>query len=148
MLCRVDLVRTDVSAERIASIIRMSRIVELRTTVALISSVLRLLVAANVVPNTPIFVALMMEALRYAKTSVLKRDTRCHIPEYGILYSRHPEISNLTFILLRKYSAIIVEFLVNHRDAQAEVKMLFPSRFGAYITISTRVTDNYLTNYN
>jgi hypothetical protein len=29
----------------------------------------------------------MMEAIRYYETSVLKRVTRCHIPEDGIIHS-------------------------------------------------------------
>jgi hypothetical protein len=52
MLCRVALVRTDVSDESIASIIRATRIVELGTMLA-VTSVLRLLVAANVVLSLP-----------------------------------------------------------------------------------------------
>jgi hypothetical protein len=38
-------------------------------------SVLRLLVTANAVPNTPILVTLMMEAIRSAETSVLTSST-------------------------------------------------------------------------
>jgi hypothetical protein len=49
---RVALVRTDVSEECIASIIRVIRIGELGTRV------FRLLVTANVVPTSPILVAL------------------------------------------------------------------------------------------
>jgi hypothetical protein len=59
MLRRVALVRTDVSEEP-----------------AFFRSVRRLLVAANVVPSSPILVILMMEALSYSETSVLTRATR------------------------------------------------------------------------
>jgi hypothetical protein len=52
MLCRVDLVRTDVSEESSSSIIRVRRIRELRRTLA--RSVLRLLVTTNVVPSSQI----------------------------------------------------------------------------------------------
>jgi hypothetical protein len=57
----VTLVRTDVSEERIASIIRVTRIRGLETRLAVTSSVL---VTANVVPSLVILVALMMEAIR------------------------------------------------------------------------------------
>jgi hypothetical protein len=63
-LCRVALVRTDVSEERSASFIRVSRIIELRTSLAQTSNrrtlrICRLLVTAIVVPSTPILVILM-----------------------------------------------------------------------------------------
>jgi hypothetical protein len=63
------LVSSDVSEERIASIMRVTRIVFLR-------SVLWLLVTANVFLSSPILVALMMEAIRTSETSVLTRDPR------------------------------------------------------------------------
>jgi hypothetical protein len=63
MLRRVALVRTDVSEELSASIIRVTRIGELSTTLAIPShSVRRLLVTANVVPSSLILVTLIMEA--------------------------------------------------------------------------------------
>jgi hypothetical protein len=84
MLRRVALVRTDVSEELSAPFIRMTRICELGTTLAVTSnrrtlrrntkflrSVRRLLVTASVVPSSPIHVTLMKEALRSSETSVL-----------------------------------------------------------------------------
>jgi hypothetical protein len=62
MLRRVDLVRTDVSEELRASFTRVTRFGELGTT---LRSVRRLLVAASVVPSSPILVTLMKEALSF-----------------------------------------------------------------------------------
>jgi hypothetical protein len=61
MLRHVTLLRTDVSEELSASIIRVARIGELGTTLAMSSCVLWSLVTANVVPSSPILVTLMIE---------------------------------------------------------------------------------------
>jgi hypothetical protein len=74
MLRRAALVRTDVSEELSSSIIRVTRIGELGATLAVTSnrrtprrnttcSVRRLLVTANVVPNSPIPAKLLIEVL-------------------------------------------------------------------------------------
>jgi hypothetical protein len=86
MLRCVALVRTDASEERIASIIRVTRIGELCTTAVFIRRVLRLLVTPNVVPSSLILVPFIMEALRSSETSVLTKTTERNITEDGILH--------------------------------------------------------------
>jgi hypothetical protein len=83
MLLRVSLLRTDVSEERCASIIKETRIDE--------RSVRRLLVITNVVPSSLILVTLMMERPRSSETSVLTRATRRNFTEYDILHSHRRE---------------------------------------------------------
>jgi hypothetical protein len=90
MLCHVALVRTDVSEELSVSIIRVTRIGELGTMLAVTTSMRWLLVTANV-PSSPILVTLMMEALSSSETSVLTRATWHNIPKHGILRSHHCE---------------------------------------------------------
>jgi hypothetical protein len=84
MLCRVALVRTDVSEELNNAFIRVTRIGEL-----FLRSVCRLLVTASVVPSSPILVTLMKEALSSSETSVVTRATRRNIPEDVILQKRN-----------------------------------------------------------
>jgi hypothetical protein len=50
-----------------------------------VNSVLRFLVTVNIVPNSPILVSLMMEAIRSSETSVLTRSIRPNTPVEGIL---------------------------------------------------------------
>jgi hypothetical protein len=90
MLRRVALVRTDVSEDRIVSIIRVKRIGELGTTLA-VASIRTTLVSSNVSPSSSILVILTSEAIIFSETSVLTRATRRNLPQDGILHSHRRE---------------------------------------------------------
>jgi hypothetical protein len=83
MLHRVALVRTDVSEELSASIIRVTKLVFLH-------GLRQLLVTVNV-PSSPILVTLMIDAVNSSKTYVLTRDTWRNIPADDILHSHRRE---------------------------------------------------------
>jgi hypothetical protein len=85
MVRRMGFVRTGVSEESSASIIKVTRIGELGTSLTVTSHRRTLRRnTANIVPSSPIFVTLIIEVIRSIETSVLTRATRGNIPERGI----------------------------------------------------------------
>jgi hypothetical protein len=90
----VALVRTDVSEEHIASIIRVKRISELGTT----------LVTANIVHSSLIHYSLMMQVKHTSEMLILTRATWRHIQEDSILHSHGHE--NLKFYMFFNYNFV------------------------------------------
>jgi hypothetical protein len=75
----------------------LGRVALVRTDTVFFRSVRLLLVAATVVPNSPILVTMMMEVLFSCETSVLKIATRRNIREDGILHYFHKSYHRSTY---------------------------------------------------
>jgi hypothetical protein len=75
MLRRVDLVKTDISEKRVASIFWVKRFYELGTALGV----------------TIIIFSLKMDATRFSVMSALTNLARRHIPDEGILHSHRCE---------------------------------------------------------
>jgi hypothetical protein len=94
-------VRTDISEELIAYIIRVTRISELGTTLVVTSNKSTLLVTVNVLPSLPILVTLMAEAIYSSETPVIKRSTLRHTPKDGSLLDSNmvgAKVSHISFV--------------------------------------------------
>jgi hypothetical protein len=76
----------------------------------------RLIVTANVVPNSPILAMLMMEALVYFKTSVLSRATLRNIAEDDILH-----ITCLLYLNVVSIRKLNTSYLI-YRDFRVTLK--------------------------
>jgi hypothetical protein len=87
ILRRLALIRTDVSEDRSASIIRVTRIEELGTMLAVTSNLRTL----RINTSSPILLTRIIEAICSSETSVLTRTTRHNIPEDGNLHSHRRE---------------------------------------------------------
>jgi hypothetical protein len=127
MLHYVALVRIDVSEERSTSIIKVTRIGELRTVLAVTSnhyyvyivfirSMRQLLVIANVL-SSPVHITLMMKALCSSEMSLLSRATRRNIPGDSIYHSHCREnLKSYTYTVIFERNACFINIITLRGD--------------------------------
>jgi hypothetical protein len=87
-------------------------------------SVCRLIVTANVVPNSPNLVTLMMESLRSTEMSVLTRGIRHNVQEVDIIFTRFFSLKNfMSRKPVGKYFTILPSWLNNRLSLSSSWRM-------------------------
>jgi hypothetical protein len=100
----------------------LRRVALVRSDVAVECSTLCLLVTANVVPSSPIFVTQMTEAILSSEISILNRAVLHNMKEDGILYSHHR--GNLKSYLLSNGSLPSIQFIASETSVKPHFSLL------------------------